>query len=90
MDKAVATTHRRHRRRRKDPTVPRSLLWILGTALFACILLLGYRMIFDSSSEYDRAMSNCISEHTQGKESLSGEEVSAIAASCASSMPAAQ
>ena len=70
--------------------MPRSLLWILGTALVACVALLAYRLIFDSSSDYDRAMSNCISEHTQGKESLSGEEVSAIAASCASSMPAAQ
>ena len=88
MDEAVAPTYRRRRRRKKTPQVPRSLLWIVGIATVACVILLCYRIFADNSSDYDRAMSECISGHTQGKETLSGEEVSAIAASCASSVPA--
>jgi len=57
---------------------------------FACAVLLCIRIFLDSSSDYDRAMSNCISDHTQGKDTLSGEDVSAIAASCASSIPVSQ
>jgi len=86
MERAVAGTERRRRRRKKQPQMPRSLLWILGVAVVACGTLLVYRTFFDTASDYDRAMSACISGQTQGKETLSGEEVTAIAASCAASM----
>jgi len=86
MERAVAGTERRRRRRKKQPQMPRSLLWILDVAVVACGTLLVYRKFFDTASDYDRAMSACISGQTQGKETLSGEEVTAIAASCAASM----
>ncbi len=90
MEEAVAVTQRRRRRRKKPSLMPRSLLWIVGGALIACSALLSYKIFGDTSSDYDRAMSDCISGHTQGKETLSGEDVSAIAASCASGIPASQ
>ena len=87
MEEAVVAPRRRRRRRKKHSPMPRSLLWIVTGTMFTCIALLSYRIFGDTSSDYDRAMSSCISEHTQGKESLSGEEVTAIAPSCATMPP---
>ena len=48
----------------------RSLLWIVGISGIALVVILCIRIFGDSSTAYNRAMSDCISSHTQDKETL--------------------
>src|SRR6185503_1477203 len=92
MSHAAVATRKGRRRRRKPSVMGRSLLWIVGISGIALVVILCIRIFGDSSTAYNRAMSDCISSHTQDKETLSGEEARAIGRACANAMgqPGAQ
>ncbi|HET7084537.1 MAG TPA: hypothetical protein VFI23_07195 [Rhizomicrobium sp.] len=89
MTQATVRVRKVKRRKRHflDHTMGRVTLAVLivsaiGWGVFVCVEIFG-----NSSTQYDRALADCISAHTQEKSTLSGEEVRNIASTCASSMP---
>jgi len=55
----------------------------IGWGVFLCFEIFG-----QNSTSYDRAMADCINGHTQGKDTLSGEEAREIASACSNGIPA--
>ena len=75
-------------RRRRPARTGRVVLTFTIVALIGWGAFLLYEIFGSTSTEYDRAMADCISSHTQGKDTLSGEDARAIASACSSSIPA--
>jgi hypothetical protein len=82
-----AVRMRKVKRRFLRHTTGRVVLVVIVVATIGWGAFLCFEIFGKSSTDYDRAMADCISGHTQGKDTLSGEEASEIAGACANSMP---
>ena len=68
-------------------TTGRVVLAVIVVAVIGWAAFISFEIFGDTSTDHDRAMADCISSHTEGKDTLSGEEARAIASACAGSIP---
>lgn len=90
MNNAGGRTRRSRKTRFLRHTTSRVVLVVIVVAVIGWAAFISFEIFGNTSTEHDRAMADCISSHTEGKDTLSGEEARAIANACASGVPDGQ